>query len=349
MPALSIATFFNGAATAWFAVNACQLLARRHRTRLQSLLAFIFVYWAVMTAKDLVSLMPGAYNGPMLDTIQMLDGLGVVVLTCLLFELSMPRWVTARRVALLLLPFALFLGAYMVWPSHWLATVYLAFLTVFGATALRLGFTRTTSYQKFLYGNFSDLDGIDLSWLKKVYFIVYLCMLIWVIMAMVRNPLVDSFSYVSTIVLWQAMLHYCSRMNDTRPRPDACGSPAPASADARDYPFAGRLEAVVERERLYLDPQLSIVQLAERLGTNRTYVSNYFNSALRTTFYDYINSLRIKKESVPMMENHPEYTLDYIAQCSGFNSVSTFRRAFRKHTGQNPGSWQGGQERRPGA
>ena len=101
MPALSIATFFNGAATAWFAVNACQLLARRHRTRLQSLLAFIFVYWAVMTAKDLVSLMPGAYNGPMLDTIQMLDGLGVVVLTCLLFELSMPRWVTARRVALL--------------------------------------------------------------------------------------------------------------------------------------------------------------------------------------------------------------------------------------------------------
>ena len=105
----------------------------------------------------------------------------------------------------------------------------------------------------------------------------------------------------------------------------------------------------MERERLYLDPKLSIVQLAERLGTNRTYVSNYFNSVLRTTFYDYINSLRIKKESVPMMENHPEYTLDYIAQCSGFNSVSTFRRAFRKHTGQNPGSWQGGQERRPGA
>jgi len=41
------------------------------------------------------------------------------------------------------------------------------------------------------------------------------------------------------------------------------------------------------------------------------------------------------------MADHPEYTLDYIAAQSGFNSLSTFRRAFRKHMGMNPGSYRG--------
>ena len=58
-----------------------------------------------------------------------------------------------------------------------------------------------------------------------------------------------------------------------------------------------------------------------------------------TPFYDYINAMRINKKSVPLMQEHPEYTLDYVAQQSGFNSLSTFRRAFRKYTGTTPGCY----------
>jgi AraC-like DNA-binding protein len=37
------------------------------------------------------------------------------------------------------------------------------------------------------------------------------------------------------------------------------------------------------------------------------------------------------------MKEHPEYKLDYVASESGFASLSTFRRAFIKLTGQTPG------------
>lgn len=44
MPQLSLTAFFNGVSTAYFAINACQLLARRQRTRLQTLLGAICAY-----------------------------------------------------------------------------------------------------------------------------------------------------------------------------------------------------------------------------------------------------------------------------------------------------------------
>ena len=60
----------------------------------------------------------------------------------------------------------------------------------------------------------------------------------------------------------------------------------------------------------------------------------------KLTFYDYVNALRIEKMSIPLLVEHPEYTLDYIAKQSGFNSLSTFRRAFRKQTGTTPGNFR---------
>ena len=76
------------------------------------------------------------------------------------------------------------------------------------------------------------------------------------------------------------------------------------------------------------------------MGTNRTYMSEYFSRVLQDTFYDYINRLRLENMSLPTMREHPEFTLEHVAQISGFNSMSTFRRAFTKHTGMSPGQWR---------
>ena len=46
--------------------------------------------------------------------------------------------------------------------------------------------------------------------------------------------------------------------------------------------------------------------------------------------------MRIERISITMLREHPEYTLEYVAEKSGFASISTFRRAFIKLTGQTP-------------
>lgn len=339
MPQLSLTTFFNGVSTAYFAINACQLLARRQRTRLQTLLGAICAYWALTTAKDLAALLPHAYTPRMLDAIQVADGWSAITFACLLFELTTPGWVNARRVALTALPFALLTALYTAMPSHTMATVYMAFLALFGATVIRIGYARAEIYTAYLYTNFSDIDNMDISWLKKLYVAGFAYMLLWVVVSVVRHPAADSLIYLAGIAFWQLTIHFCDRLRPVVPEPYDDGADIKAAPNPRDFTFAGRMESMVENDRLYLDPKLSLRQLAERLGTNRTYLSQYFNEVKGVTFYDYINAMRINKKSVPLMQEHPEYTLDYVAKQSGFNSLSTFRRAFRKYTGTTPGCY----------
>ena len=104
----------------------------------------------------------------------------------------------------------------------------------------------------------------------------------------------------------------------------------------RDYPFAGELERIMDERQLYLERNLTLAELAQAVSSNRTYVSAYLTQEKGMTFYDYINQLRIEKKSIPLMQAHPEYTLEHVAYESGFNSVSTFRRAFVKLRGQTP-------------
>jgi YesN/AraC family two-component response regulator len=98
----------------------------------------------------------------------------------------------------------------------------------------------------------------------------------------------------------------------------------------------GMLEQVMEEQQLYLNKNLTLADLALALNTNRTYASNYLSQVRGQTFYDYVNQMRIERISIPMLKEHPEYTLEYVAEKSGFASISTFRRAFIKLTGQTP-------------
>lgn len=68
------------------------------------------------------------------------------------------------------------------------------------------------------------------------------------------------------------------------------------------------------------------MDLAQKLGTNRTYLSNFFNKERQTTFYEFVNGYRISYSENLLTTT--DYTLDVVAELSGFNSLSTFRRAF---------------------
>ena len=101
------------------------------------------------------------------------------------------------------------------------------------------------------------------------------------------------------------------------------------------FPFAQKLDSYMEKEKLYLNPQLTIMELANCIGTNRTYLSDYLNNQLNTNFYEYVNAFRIKKACSMLMSDNIE-NLETIAETCGFNSLSTFRRAFIKETGHTP-------------
>lgn len=98
--------------------------------------------------------------------------------------------------------------------------------------------------------------------------------------------------------------------------------------------FAERMYLLFEKEHVYLNPRLRLSELAMLLGTNRTYLSQYFNQNCESTFYDFVNDYRI--HYAKLLLHSTDDTLETIAMNSGFNSLSTFRRAFVQREGMSP-------------
>ena len=100
-------------------------------------------------------------------------------------------------------------------------------------------------------------------------------------------------------------------------------------------------EKYIKTEKNYLDSNLSLESVAEKLNINKSYLSRIINSELEKSFTDYVNELRVEEAKFYM--TNPEfknYTLISIGLEAGFNSKSAFNTAFKKFTGMTPSQFK---------
>ncbi|MEN8223996.1 MAG: AraC family transcriptional regulator [Bacteroidota bacterium] len=98
-----------------------------------------------------------------------------------------------------------------------------------------------------------------------------------------------------------------------------------------------RIVKAIETDKLFMDSNLTIFQLADILNTNKTYISNALNTRMNKNFNTYINELRVAEARDLMADpSNDSYTIAAIAEKSGFNSISTFNRSFKIQTGVTP-------------
>lgn len=101
-----------------------------------------------------------------------------------------------------------------------------------------------------------------------------------------------------------------------------------------------QVDALMAEEQMYLNPELKLSDIANRLNTSSFVLSYLFNQHMGTSFYDYINLLRVEyfKQRVKLGETKL-YTLDALATRCGYNSRTSFFRNFKKATGMTPSEW----------
>ena len=96
----------------------------------------------------------------------------------------------------------------------------------------------------------------------------------------------------------------------------------------------------MEKEKIFLQPGLSVVDLAKSVGSNRTYVSNCINSHSGKSFATFVNTYRVEYAKT-IMEKDSKLSIAQVSERSGFASEESFRRNFKAITGQSPSSWNG--------
>jgi len=102
--------------------------------------------------------------------------------------------------------------------------------------------------------------------------------------------------------------------------------------------LATELEELMRSSKLFRDPDLTLDRLAAELHTNNTYVYLCIHDDMNTSFYDYINGLRVEESKRLLLDG--EDTIEGIAFNSGFNSSRSFQRTFKRITGYTPTEWR---------
>jgi len=229
----------------------------------------------------------------------------------------------------------------MVWPNERLAQTALVYvlllyvlLTVYMAFSVR-------QYGRWLRDNYADLERKEvwlthlLSLLFMLLFILYALVDINIILLMFLMQFIGLLMFV--LLLWRV---------ETLPQLDSIltsdASPKEKGASTVDLEHIERLlnEHCVAPQ-LYLQHELSREQLAQAVGTNRSYLSQYF-SRQGITYNTYINNLRInhfiKRYEESVAAGQP-VSAQQLAYESGFNSYRTFSRAFTERMGQSVTDW----------
>lgn len=96
------------------------------------------------------------------------------------------------------------------------------------------------------------------------------------------------------------------------------------------------LEILMRKELIFADPLLSIDKLAQRLNTNRTYLSQAINEMTNDSYSAYVNKFRIDYATILLSNRDNKDSLNQISQKSGFNSSSSFYTIFKKMVGVSP-------------
>ncbi|MBQ4818956.1 AraC family transcriptional regulator [Aquimarina sp. MMG016] len=97
------------------------------------------------------------------------------------------------------------------------------------------------------------------------------------------------------------------------------------------------LEQLIVEEKVYLNNSLTLKDLSEKLNTSTNNISWLLNNIHKCSFYDYINKYRVK-EFIEKIQNgeHHRHTLLALSLDSGFNSKSTFNKAFKAEMNDTP-------------
>ena len=97
-----------------------------------------------------------------------------------------------------------------------------------------------------------------------------------------------------------------------------------------DKTLAERIMDVVEKDRIYLQPNLKLEDLARIMNTNRTYIYQAINQQMGTSFNELINRQRVA-HAEQLMASQPDLSVNDVAIQSGFASLSSFYRNLKKY------------------
>jgi AraC-like DNA-binding protein len=103
--------------------------------------------------------------------------------------------------------------------------------------------------------------------------------------------------------------------------------------------YLDKLSRLMATEQYFLESDLSMQSLADRVKISPHHLSQILNEKLEKSFYDYVNEQRVNYAR-QLLLSEPQQPIVDIAFKSGYNSKNSFNNAFKRHTGTTPSEYR---------
>lgn len=340
----ALAHYTRGMATMFFLVWAAITYTWRKRNRMSLVLFVAVSYVALGYAKDIVFLFTSWMKDPFVETLVGIFDITCTPIVCAFFlEATRPGTLNVRRLVCGYLVFLAFVPLYCLFPvKEVLFTAYfLSALT--SLVALVIVPFNVVRYNKYLSDNFSYTQDISIGWVVGC----AICYFLWFFVYALCFSRPTWYGEVAfdliSIVIWMALCLLSRRhkvvFSDVAEAEEENQTAEEEEIEVTDS-LALSLQLCMEKEKVYLNPHLSLADLALAVGSNKTYLSTYLNQRGKT-FYDFVNEYRIA-EACRIIDTKPKGTrlaMADVATRSGFNSISSFNRYFNKIMGVSPSNY----------
>ena len=225
-----------------------------------------------------------------------------------------------------------------------------AFITMSSVILAIACFVVIINYRKEIKNYFSSIEKLNLTWMLYVvgaFFIMWMVDLSNFIFSDLNFLSPSGQSYLTFISLMINFVFAILIFYKAIQHPEIFTGLAEAEkpqkyeqsrlTDNEKKEYLQKLEYYFSSERPYLNPELTISEVAQNLSVSTKYLSQVINESLGKNFYDFINSYRIEEAKKQLNEtNDSKKTVLEVLYESGFNSKSAFNTAFKRQTGYTP-------------
>ncbi len=191
------------------------------------------------------------------------------------------------------------------------------------------------------------------SFIKAIHVMVGFILFLWVLSFLNTHFLRLNFWYINYDMVWIGIPvliyivgYYALRQPEIFRIPLLVEKEKEKSTSKQRLPEAeinelkSKLENLIETEKVYLKNELTLSELSQELDTSTNNLSWLLNNIYQSSFYDYINKHRIQAFLNKIRNNeHSQRTLLSLSLEVGFNSKSTFNKAFKALLKDTPSSY----------
>ena len=317
------------------------------------LLFYTTIFFVFSYIKDSVFLFAQWKNSFWLnDFVITVDLLYIPLVSAFFIEATNPGYPTRRQLAALLSMQALFIPLFLIFPDEIVVFCAFSVALVVAVATMFLVVVFSVRYRQYIKLNYSYKENIDVAWVAVSSVAFFSSLFVYNLAFANTTWLSESLYNIFSMALWTFLFLFSRRHRVVRTLKPVENEDEQATEEIEEpksddyvvslnYILAVRLEQKMSQDKLYLNPKLTITDVATAIGTNKTYLSNYLNNTLNTSFFDYINTFRINEACriIEMMPERGRISMSVVAQKSGFNSLSSFHRYFENLKGISPKSY----------